>query len=61
MDKSLIFEEIKKELQMLVENAILSALQKVYQKPAYPERVNVSQAAEITGYTKNTLYQMHFT
>lgn len=59
MDRSIILEEIKKELQMLVETAVLSALQKVNQKPVYPERVNVIQAAEITGYTKNTLYQMH--
>ena len=27
--------------------------------PQYPEKVNVSQASEITGFTKNSLYQMH--
>lgn len=27
--------------------------------PQYPEKVNVSQASEITGYSKNSLYQMH--
>ena len=25
----------------------------------YPERVTVTQASEITGYSKNSLYQMH--
>ncbi len=25
----------------------------------YPERVSVAQASEITGYSKNSLYQMH--
>ena len=27
--------------------------------PQYPEKVNVTQASEITGYSKNSLYQMH--
>ena len=25
----------------------------------YPERVTIAQASEITGYTRNSLYQMH--
>ena len=56
--KSLFFELIKPELKALVEEAVLAALQKE-RKPKYPERVNVNQASEITGYTKNSLYQMH--
>lgn len=28
------------------------------QTERYPEKVNVEQAAEITGYSKNSLYQM---
>ena len=56
---SIIFETIKPELKLLVEEAVLSALQKANQLPRYPERVNVDQASEITGYSKNSLYQMH--
>ena len=61
MDKiaQAIFEEFKPELRALVEDAVLSALEKVHGKPRYPELVNVYQAAEITGYSKNSLYQMH--
>lgn len=29
------------------------------QGPVYPEKVGVAQASEITGYSKNSLYQMH--
>ena len=25
----------------------------------FPEKINVTQASELTGYTKNSLYQMH--
>lgn len=61
MDKiaQAIFEEFKPELRALVEDAVLSALEKLHGKPRYPERVNVEKAAEITGYSKNSLYQMH--
>ena len=27
--------------------------------PRYPEKVSVAQASEITGYSRNSLYQMH--
>ena len=33
--------------------------QKAQELPAYPEKVGVAQASEITGFTKNSLYQMH--
>ena len=63
MDKSittLIFESIRPEFSKLVEDAVLSALSKMQEQiRRYPEMVNVSQAAEITGYSKNTLYQTH--
>ena len=45
----------------MVKEAVAEALQEYH--PAepirYPERVSVIQAAEITGYTKSSLYQMH--
>ena len=33
--------------------------QKNQEQPRYPEKVTVTQATEITGYSKNILYQMH--
>ncbi len=55
----LLLESIRPELSRLVEDAVLSALSKTQQSHQYPEKVGVVQAAEITGYSKNTLYQMH--
>lgn len=45
----------------LLKEVVTEALQnqKTEEPTRYPERVNVSQASEITGYSKNSLYQMH--
>lgn len=57
---SMIFEAIRQELNTLVEEAVISALGKVEQQlRQYPEKVNIEQASEITGYSRNSLYQMH--
>jgi len=56
---ALILDAIRPELSKLIEDAVLSALSKTQQLRRYPERVGVGQAAEITGYSKNSLYQMH--
>lgn len=56
---SIILDSIRPELSKLVEDAVLSALSKMQQARHYPEKVGVEQASEITGYSKNTLYQMH--
>ena len=56
----MIIETIRPELNTLVEEAVISALGKVEQQlRQYPEKVNIEQASEITGYSKNSLYQMH--
>ena len=48
-------------LTLMVKEAVAEALREHH--PAepirYPERVSVALASEITGYTKNSLYQMH--
>ena len=54
-----ILESVRSELSKLVEDAVLSALSRVQEERRYPELVGVVQASEITGYSKNTLYQMH--
>ena len=47
-------------LRRIVQDAVAEAMREQSQKlPRYPERVSVAQASEITGYTKNSLYQMH--
>lgn len=57
---SMFIESIRPELNKLIEEAVLSAMGKMQQQTErYPEKVNVEQAAEITGYSKNSLYQMH--
>lgn len=56
---SILLESVRPELSKLVEDAVLSALAKMQQARRYPEKVGVEQASEITGYSKNSLYQMH--
>ena len=45
----------------MVKEAVAEALreQKSQELPAYPEKVGIAQASEITSYSKNSLYQMH--
>ena len=44
-----------------VKDAVAEALreQKVEESPRYPEKIGIAQASEITGFSKNSLYQMH--
>lgn len=41
-------------------NAVIAALAEKAGQLQYPEFVAVAQAAEITGYSKNSLYQMNY-
>lgn len=55
-----IFQELKPYMVELLSEALVSAFQKMEtEQHRYPERVNVEKASEITGYSKNSLYQMH--
>lgn len=55
-----ILQEIRPMLVQLLSEALVTALQTVEAaQPRYPQRVCVEQASEITGYKKNSLYQMH--
>lgn len=53
-----LMEKIKKEMEGVVREKMLEVLRDE-KKYEYPERVSVSQASEFTGYSKNSLYQMH--
>ena len=53
-----LLDELRPELVSLIQAAVESALLKG-SGPQYPEKVTISQASEITGYSKNSLYQMH--
>ena len=51
-------------LKVLIENIVKDAVKEAFQRqaeesPRYPERVAVELASQITGYSKNSLYQMH--
>lgn len=57
---SILSALIEELLTAIVKNAVADAFKKqADDTPRYPEKVLVQQASEITGYTKNTLYQMH--
>ena len=53
-----LFDELRPELAQLIREVVESALQQG-SGPRYPEKVTVDQACEITGYSRNSLYQMH--
>ena len=63
MDKSTfpLGSQIEEFLRRIVKEAVAEALREnqPMEPIRYPERVTVAQASEITGYTKNSLYQMH--
>ena len=48
-------------LRDIVKDAVVEALrdQQSQELPVYPEKVGIAQASELTGYSKNSLYQMH--
>ena len=51
-------------LKELIENIVKEAVEEAFQRqaeesPRYPEKVAVEMASQITGYSKNSLYQMH--
>ena len=56
-----LLDALKALLYPMVKEAVAEALreQKSQELPAYPEKVGIAQASEITGFTKNSLYQMH--
>ena len=56
-----LLDAMKALLYPIVKEAVAEALreQKSQELPVYPEKVGIAQASEITGFTKNSLYQMH--
>lgn len=53
-----LLNRMKEEVASTVRQTMISVLQDE-KGHDYPERVTVTQASEITGYSKNSLYQMH--
>ena len=55
-----LLEALVATLTPIVKEAVAEALreQKPQELPRYPEKVGISQAAEITGFSVNSLYQM---
>lgn len=58
---SSLLDAIKALVYPMVKEAVAEALreQQSQELPAYPEKVGIAQASEITGYSRNSLYQMH--
>lgn len=54
-----LYEKMKKEIAIIVRETMIAVLRDEEGRRNYPERVSVAQASEITGYSKNSLYQMH--
>lgn len=50
-------DELRPWLDQLIKDAVRVALAEG--QPRYPEHVAIKQASEITGYSKNSLYQMN--
>lgn len=46
-------------LRQLVMEAVTAALAENASQPRFPEHITIKQAAEITGYSVNSLYQMN--
>lgn len=55
-----LLSSLGRSLRSIVEEAVSEALKRnAEETPRYPENVSVVQASEITGYSVNSLYQMH--
>lgn len=53
-----ILDELRPELIKLIQEAVGPVI-RMEAGPQYPEKVGIAQASEITGYSQNSLYQMH--
>ena len=61
VNDSLLVDAIKALFYPWIKEAVAEALRefKAESPERYPEKISVYQASEITGYSKNSLYQMH--
>ena len=61
MDNYAIQDAMKALVYSWVKEAVLDAMKEFtsQQRQVYPEKVGIAQASEITGFTMNSLYQMH--
>ena len=61
MENCLLHDAVKAVFVAWVKEAVTEAMKDFTsrQGPAYPEKVGIAQASEITGYSKNSIYQMH--
>ena len=60
-NESILIDTIKALFYPWIKEAVAEALRefKAESPERYPEKISVYQASEITGYSKNSLYQMH--
>lgn len=60
-DNYLLLETFKEMVVSWMKEAVVEVLneRESQQSLVYPEKVGINQASEITGYSRNSLYQMH--
>ena len=60
-DNYLLLETFKEMVVSWMKEAVVEVLneRESQQSPVYQEKVGINQASEITGYSRNSLYQMH--
>ena len=60
-DNYLLLDTFKEMVVSWMKEAVVEVLneRESQQSLVYPEKVGINQASEITGYSRNSLYQMH--
>ena len=59
-NQNYLLDSFMEFLSRIVKDAVAEAFKQQADKtPRYPEKVAIDLASEITGYTRNSLYQMH--
>lgn len=54
-----LLEQLRPYFISIVMEGFTAALEQRDVESNFPEKVNITKASEITGYSKNSLYQMH--
>lgn len=54
-----LLEQLRPYFTSIVMDALTKVQLEMNAESNFPEKINITQASEITGYSKNSLYQMH--
>lgn len=63
MSSSIVMDALLEQLRPYLVDIVMESFSSVQLQSCadshFPEKINVSQASQLTGYSKNSLYQMH--